>query len=156
MQSLISNYISLLRHLRQKTPLLFVMHVFFVVAAVLTLLLVLLSSGLRLLTWNSFYFCASFRTQAFFSTFRNLLKLGVSRLRNARPAVILTCALRCSSKRSASFFTLSGSVLLKPIFKASNPRLANAANHLSALCSKKTAVFSVGKSDKASIALKRK
>jgi len=50
MQSLISNYISLLRHLRQKTPLLFVMHVFFVGAAVLTLLLVLLSSGLRLLT----------------------------------------------------------------------------------------------------------
>jgi hypothetical protein len=49
MQNLFKNYLILLRNLREKTPLLFVMHVFFVGAAVLTLLLVLLSSGLRLL-----------------------------------------------------------------------------------------------------------
>ncbi len=49
MQNLLRNYIVLLKNLREKTPLLFVMHVFFVGAAVLTLLLVLLSSGLRLL-----------------------------------------------------------------------------------------------------------
>jgi hypothetical protein len=50
MQNLIKNYLTLLRNLREKTPLLFVMHILFVGAAVLILLLVLLSSGLRLLT----------------------------------------------------------------------------------------------------------
>jgi len=50
MQNLLNNYLALLRNLREKTPLLFVMHVFFVGAAVLILLLVLLTSGLRLLT----------------------------------------------------------------------------------------------------------
>ncbi|MDP6656486.1 MAG: hypothetical protein VX221_01005 [SAR324 cluster bacterium] len=50
MQNLLKNYLALLRNLREKTPLLFVMHVFFVGAAVLVLLLVSLISGLRLLT----------------------------------------------------------------------------------------------------------
>jgi len=49
MQNLLKNYLVLLKNLREKNSLLFVMHVFFVCAALLTLLLVLLSSGLRLL-----------------------------------------------------------------------------------------------------------
>ena len=49
MQNILKKYQVLLKNLREKTPLLFVMHVFFVGAAVLTLLLVLLSSGFRLL-----------------------------------------------------------------------------------------------------------
>ena len=47
--NLLKNYLVLLKNLREKNSLLFVMHVFFVGAALLTLLLVLLSSGLRLL-----------------------------------------------------------------------------------------------------------
>jgi len=47
MQNLLKNYLVLLKNLREKNSLLFVM--FFVGAALLTLLLVLLSSGLRLL-----------------------------------------------------------------------------------------------------------
>ena len=49
MQNLLKNYLVLLKNLREKNSLLFVMHVFFVGAALLTLLLVLLSGGLRLL-----------------------------------------------------------------------------------------------------------
>ena len=49
MQNLLKNYLVLLKNLREKNSLLFVMHVLFVCAALLTLLLVLLSSGLRLL-----------------------------------------------------------------------------------------------------------
>jgi len=49
MQNLLKNYLVLLKNLREKNSLLFVMHVFFVVAALLTLLLVLLFSGLSLL-----------------------------------------------------------------------------------------------------------
>jgi len=49
MQNLLKNYLVLLKNLREKNSLLFVMHVFFVGTALLTLLLVLLSSGLRLL-----------------------------------------------------------------------------------------------------------
>jgi len=49
MQNLLKNYFVLLKNLREKNSLLFVMHVFFVGAALLTLLLVMLSSGLRLL-----------------------------------------------------------------------------------------------------------
>jgi len=49
MQNLLKNYLVLLKNLREKNSLLFVMHVFFEGAALLTLLLVLLSSGLRLL-----------------------------------------------------------------------------------------------------------
>ncbi|MEZ7853230.1 MAG: hypothetical protein QMB42_05100 [SAR324 cluster bacterium] len=50
MQNLIKNYLDLLRNLREKTPLLFAMHVSFVGAAILMFLLILLSSGLRVLT----------------------------------------------------------------------------------------------------------
>ena len=49
MQNLLKKYFVLLKDLREKNTLLFVMHVFFVGAALLTLLLVLLSSGLSLL-----------------------------------------------------------------------------------------------------------
>jgi len=49
MQNLLKNYLVLLKNLREKNSLLFVMHVFFVGTALLTLLLVLLSSGVRLL-----------------------------------------------------------------------------------------------------------
>ena len=49
MQNLLKNYLVLLKNLREKNSLLFVMHVFFVGAALLTLLLVLLFSGLSLL-----------------------------------------------------------------------------------------------------------
>ena len=49
MQNLLKNYLVLLKNLREKNYLLFVMHVFFVGAALLTLLLVLLFSGFRLL-----------------------------------------------------------------------------------------------------------
>jgi hypothetical protein len=46
---MLKNYLVLIKNLREKNFLLFVMHVFFVGAALLTLLLVLLSGGLRLL-----------------------------------------------------------------------------------------------------------
>ena len=49
MQNLLKKYFVLLKDLREKNTLLFVMHVFFVGAALLTLLLVLLFSGFRLL-----------------------------------------------------------------------------------------------------------
>ena len=49
MQNLLKKYFVLLKDLREKNTLLFVMHVFFVGAALLTLLLVLLFSGLSLL-----------------------------------------------------------------------------------------------------------
>ncbi len=49
MQNLLKKYFVLLKDLREKNTLLFVMHVFLVGAALLTLLMVLLSSGLSLL-----------------------------------------------------------------------------------------------------------
>ena len=49
MQNLLKKYLVLLKDLREKNTLLFVMHVFFVGAALLTLLMVLVSSGLSLL-----------------------------------------------------------------------------------------------------------
>jgi len=47
-RKMLTNYLSILQNLREKHSLLFVMHVFFVGGAVLTLLLVLLSGVLRL------------------------------------------------------------------------------------------------------------
>ena len=44
----LTNYLSILKNLREEHSLLFVMHVFFVGGAVLTLLLVLLAGVLRL------------------------------------------------------------------------------------------------------------
>ena len=45
---MLTNYLSILQNLREEHSLLFVMHVFFVGGAVLTLLLVLLAGAFRL------------------------------------------------------------------------------------------------------------
>ena len=47
-RKMLTNYLSILQNLREKHSLLFVMHVFFVGGAVLTLLLVLLAGVFRL------------------------------------------------------------------------------------------------------------
>jgi len=48
---MITNYFTILQNLREKHSLLFVMHVFFVGGAVMTLLLVLLAGVIRFF-WN--------------------------------------------------------------------------------------------------------
>ena len=48
-RKMLTNYLSILQNLREEHSLLFVMHVFFVGGAVLTLLLVLLAGVLRLI-----------------------------------------------------------------------------------------------------------
>ena len=47
-RKMLTNYLSILQNLREEHSLLFVMHVFFVGGAVLTLLLVLLAGALQL------------------------------------------------------------------------------------------------------------
>ena len=47
-RKMLTNYVSILQNLREEHSLLFVMHVFFVAGAVLTLLLVLLAGVIRL------------------------------------------------------------------------------------------------------------
>jgi len=47
-RKMLTNYLSILQNLREEHSLLFVMHVFFVGGAVLTLLLVLLAGVIRL------------------------------------------------------------------------------------------------------------
>ena len=47
-RKMLTNYLSILQNLREEHSLLFVMHVFFVGGAVLTLLLVLLAGAFRL------------------------------------------------------------------------------------------------------------
>ena len=46
-RKMLTNYLSILQNLREENSLLFVMHIFFVGGAVLTLLLVLLASVFR-------------------------------------------------------------------------------------------------------------
>ncbi|MBS1254332.1 MAG: hypothetical protein MAG581_00121 [Deltaproteobacteria bacterium] len=51
-QKMLKNYVSILQNLREGHTLLFVLHIFFVGGAVLTLLLVLLAGVLRLLGFS--------------------------------------------------------------------------------------------------------